>query len=105
MAAKLKITAEQWIECRAKREAGWSFPQLSKQYGISHQAIQKRAKAEKWGTGSNVDEVIRRKAAEKVAGIVAKESPEKREEALWTCVPSSCTGPWSSAGLACRPRQ
>jgi len=44
-----RLTATQWREARALREAGGaSFPALAKRFGCSHQAIQKRAKAEKW---------------------------------------------------------
>ncbi|MBL8408353.1 MAG: hypothetical protein JNJ81_11190 [Candidatus Accumulibacter sp.] len=77
-----RLTLDQWSSVRAKREAGASFPALAKDFGVSHQAIQKRAKAEGWGDGSDVEDVIRRKVAEKVAGLVATENPAKKAEAL-----------------------
>ena len=77
-----RLTAEQWTDVRAEREAGTSFPDLAKKYGVSHQAIQKRAKKEGWSNGEDVQEVVRRKVAEKVAGVVATESPKKRAEAI-----------------------
>jgi hypothetical protein len=76
-----RLTKEQWQDVRAKREAGASFPALGKEFGISHQAIQKRAKIDGWGDGSDVAGAIRRKAAEKVAGIVASD-PVKKAAAI-----------------------
>lgn len=77
-----KLNQEQWDTVRAEREAGCSFPDLAAKHGVSHQAIQKRAKKEGWSGGEDVAEVVRRKVAEKVAGIVAAESPEKRAHAM-----------------------
>lgn len=76
-----KLSSDRWQEIRAKREAGASFPALGKAFGISYQAIQKRAKREGWGDGSDVASVIRRKAAEKVAGVVASD-PIKKAAAI-----------------------
>lgn len=47
-----------------------------------NQAVQKQANAGKWGDGSDVAEVIRRKVAEKVAGVVAGCNPQKKAQAL-----------------------
>jgi hypothetical protein len=77
-----RLTADQWETVRAEREAGASFPALAAKWGVSHQAIQKRAKSEGWGDGQDVGEIIRRKAAEKVAGVVAACNPKKRAEAI-----------------------
>lgn len=77
-----KLNQEQWDTVRAERESGCSFPELAAKHGVSHQAIQKRAKREGWSGGEDVQEVIRRKVAEKVAGIVAAEHPEKRRQAM-----------------------
>lgn len=76
-----RLTADRWADVRAERETGASFPELAKKYGISHQAIQKRAKAEGWSDGSDVGEIVRRKVAEKVAGI-ATGDPKKKAAAL-----------------------
>ena len=73
-----RLSKEVWAEIRAEREAGASFPELAARWGVSHQAIQKRAKAEGWGDGTNVAEVIRRKVAEKVAGY----NPQKKTAAI-----------------------
>ncbi|MFN7197602.1 MAG: hypothetical protein ACK4MJ_10585, partial [Hylemonella sp.] len=67
---------------RAAREPGASFPELAEKYGVSHQAIQKRAKAEGWGDGTDVADTIRRKVAEKVAGVVAACNQKKKAEAI-----------------------
>lgn len=76
-----RLSADQWETIRAEREAGASFPELAAKYGVSHQAIQKRAKTEGWGDGRDVGEIIRRKVAEKVAGVAAC-NPKKRAEAI-----------------------
>jgi len=77
-----RLTKDQWESVRAEREAGASFPELAAKWGVSHQAVQKQAKAGKWGDGSDVAEVIRRKVAEKVAGVVAGCNPKKKAQAL-----------------------
>ena len=77
-----RLTSDQWENVRAEREAGASFPELAGRHDVSHQAIQKRAKAEGWSDGQDVAELIRRKVAEKVAGVVATENPKKKAEAI-----------------------
>lgn len=77
-----RLSADQWAAIRAEREAGASFPELAEKYGVSHQAIQKRAKAEGWGDGTDVADTIRRKVAEKVAGVVAACKHKKKAEAI-----------------------
>ena len=77
-----RLTADQWETIRAEREAGKSFPELAKKHGVSHQAIQKRAKNEGWGDGADIGVTVRRKVAEKVAGLVAGCNPKKKAEAL-----------------------
>lgn len=77
-----RLTADVWETVRAEREAGASFPDLAARFGVSHQAIQKRAKAEGWGDGQDVREAVRRKVAEKVARVVATENPKKKAEAI-----------------------
>lgn len=77
-----RLTADQWQQIRAEREAGASFRDLAERFGVSHQAIVKRADKEKWGDGQDVGEIIRRKVAEKVAGVVASGNPKKKAEAI-----------------------
>ena len=77
-----RLSKEQWADVRAEREAGASFPALAAKHGVSHQAIQKRAKAEQWGDGTDVADVVRRKVAEKVAAVVAADNPQKRAAAI-----------------------
>lgn len=77
-----RLTADQWETVRAEREAGTSFPGLAKKFGISHQAIQKRAKDQGWSNGEDVQAIIRRKVAERIGGIVAASNPQKRAAAL-----------------------
>ena len=77
-----RLTADQWETIRARRETGASFPDLARDFGVSHQAIQKRAKHEGWGDGKDVEADIRRKVAEKVAGVVAGCNPKKKAEEI-----------------------
>lgn len=77
-----RLTADQWETVRAEREAGSSFRELESRHGVSHQAIVKRAKAEGWSNGEDVQAIIRRKVAEKVAGFVAEANPVKKAAAL-----------------------
>lgn len=69
-----------WELIRAEYEAGSSQVALSKKHGISRAAIQKHIAAEGWA--QDVAPVIQRKVAEKVAGVVAGCSPEKKAAAL-----------------------
>jgi gas vesicle protein len=77
-----RLSADQWETIRAEREAGASLRDLAERHGITHQAIQKRAKAEEWADGLDVGDAVRRKVAEKVAGVVAAGNPQKRAKAL-----------------------
>ena len=77
-----RLTADTWETIRAEREAGSSFPELAAKWGISHQAIQKRAKIGAWGDGQDVGQSVRRKVAEKVAGLVVGCNPKKKAEAI-----------------------
>lgn len=77
-----RLPADTWETVRAEREAGASFPALAEKYGTSHQAIQKRAKLEGWSDGRDVSGVIRRKVAEKIAGVVADSNPKKKAQAI-----------------------
>lgn len=63
-----RLTPEEWRACRLKRETtGASFPALADEFGVSHQAIQKRAKAEGWSDGTDGNLLSNRIAREKVA--------------------------------------
>ena len=78
-----RLSAEQWAEVRAEREAsGASFRDLSGRFGVSDVAILKRAKAEGWGDGKDVAEIVRRKVSEKVSGLVSTANPQKKAAAL-----------------------
>jgi hypothetical protein len=93
-----RLTGDQWVEVRAQREAGASFPELAARFGLSHQAIQKRAKKDGWGDGQDVGEVIRRKVAEKVAGVVAAKSAIRKAEIIDAAVDQA-------AGIVTRHRE
>jgi hypothetical protein len=57
-----RLSRDTWAQIRAEREAGLSFGLLASRYGISKTAIIQRAKAEGWGDGADVAELVRRKA-------------------------------------------
>jgi len=69
-----------WETIRAEYETGATQSMLSRQHGVSRTAIQKHIEAEGWS--QDVEPVIQRKVAEKVAGIVAGCNPKKKAAAL-----------------------
>ena len=77
-----RLTTDAWETIRAERETGASFPSLATKWGVSYQAIQKRAQKEGWGDGRDVAECVRRKIAEKVVGVVVGCNPKKKAEAI-----------------------
>lgn len=77
-----RLSADQWEQIRAEREAGATFAELAERHSVSVGAIHKRAKAEGWDDGKDVAEVIRRKVNEKINGVVNAVSPKKRAEAI-----------------------
>lgn len=75
-----RLSQDEWETIRAEREAGASLSELAAKFGLTHEGIRKRAKAEGWGDGTDVADAVRRKVAAKVAGIPA--NPEKRRAAI-----------------------
>jgi hypothetical protein len=63
-----RLSRDTWKQIRAEREAGLSFGLLASRYGISKTAIVQRAKAEGWGDGTDVAELVRRKACARLTG-------------------------------------
>jgi hypothetical protein len=76
-----KLTLPEWQDIRAEREAGQSFRDLAKRFGVSGAAICKRAKAEGWGDGTDVGEEVRRKVDEKI-NAVSTSDPQKKSAAI-----------------------
>ena len=78
-----RLTADQWAEIRAEREAtGVSLRDLGDKYGISAAAVLKRAQKEGWGDGADVGATIRRKVNEKVNGVVNTVNQKRKAEIL-----------------------
>jgi hypothetical protein len=77
-----KLTQTEWEDIRAGREAGQSFRVLAGKYPITMQAIQKRAKAEGWGDGTDIGKAVLKKAADKVVGLVVTDNPQKKAAAI-----------------------
>jgi len=77
-----RLSKETWADIRAEREAGASFGELSAKYGVDKAAIFRRSKAEGWGDGSDVAEVIRRKVNEKINAVSTDGDPKKRAAAI-----------------------
>jgi DNA-binding MurR/RpiR family transcriptional regulator len=76
-----RLSKDTWADVRAEREAGASFGELADKYGVDKAAIVRRAKAEGWGDGQDVAEVIRRKVTEKLTGT-SPTAPEKKAAAI-----------------------
>ena len=76
-----RLSRDTWAQIRAEREAGLSFGLLASRYGIDKAAIVRRAKAEGWGDGTDVAELVRRKAMAQVTGTAVTD-PEKRAAAI-----------------------
>lgn len=72
-----KLTLDAWQELRASHEIGTSFTELSRRFGVSRQAIQKRAKTEGWQVDPEASKQIRERVAVKVAS-----SPAKKDQAI-----------------------
>lgn len=64
-----RLTKQQWIQCRAEREAGEYFSALARKFHVDKAAIVRRANREGWGDGGNMEACIRRKMGEKVTGV------------------------------------
>ncbi len=77
-----RITADQWSDARAHREAGGSFREVAEKIGCDASLIHRRAKTEGWSDGKDIEEVVRRRAAEKVNGVVNSVDPAKRSAAI-----------------------
>lgn len=69
-----------WESIRAEYEVGASQSDLSKRYGVSRTAIQKRIRAEGWV--QDISGTVNRMAEAKVAGVVTGCNPQKKAEAV-----------------------
>ena len=69
-----------WETIRAEYEAGATQSDLSRRHGVSRKAIQNHIEAEGWT--QDIEPALRRKVAEKVAGVVAGCDPQKKAEAI-----------------------
>lgn len=72
-----KLTLETWQDLRAAYEIGATFSDLGRRFGVSRQAIAKRAKAEGW----QVDPAAASEVLARVAVKVAS-SPAKKDQAI-----------------------
>ena len=72
-----KLTMDAWQELRAAHEIGTSFTDLARRFGVSRQAIQKRAKAEGW----KVDQAAASEVLARVAVKIATD-PAKKDAAI-----------------------
>ncbi len=77
-----RLSADQWETVRAEREAGATFGELAGKHGVNKAAIVRRAKAEGWGDGSDIGDVVRRKVTEKVTGMSPADPAKKKAEAI-----------------------
>ena len=77
-----RVTKDQWQEARARREAGSSITDVAAWLGVDRAHVSRRAKAEEWGDGSDVEATIRQKVTEKVTRVVTAHDPKKKAEAV-----------------------
>lgn len=75
-----RLNPRQWQSARAYFEAGASQTATAEKYGISRAGVQKRITAEGWT--QDLEEMIRRKVAEKSGGLVAGGDPQKTAQAV-----------------------
>jgi hypothetical protein len=75
-----RLTAAQWAAARADYEAGLSQNAVAEKHGVCRKAVQKHIEAEGWT--QDVEPAIRRKVAEKVAGMVAACDPDQKAAAM-----------------------
>lgn len=69
-----------WQSIQAEYECGASYVSLSKKYGLSRQAIMKRAKKEKWT--QDAEEQINRSARAKLGGYDHQNEPTAKAAAI-----------------------
>ncbi len=72
-----RLTLDAWQEVRAAHEIGTSFTDLARRFGVSRQAIQKRAKTEGW----QVDQAAVSEVLARVAVKIATD-PAKKDAAI-----------------------
>lgn len=75
-----RLSVDTWAQIRYRYEAGETVSALSRHFGVTRAAIQKQAAKQGWT--QDVEPVIRRMVAEKVAGVVAGATSEKKAEAM-----------------------
>ena len=80
--AKAKLTPEKWAEARLRRETGSGIREVAAWLGVDPAHVSRRAKAENWSDGKDLEDVIRRRVNEKVNGVVNTVDPKKRAEAV-----------------------
>lgn len=73
-------TRYDWERIRAEYEAGATMGELSRRHGVDKAAISRRAKKDGWT--ADLSEVVNRRAAAKINGIVNTVDPQKRAEAV-----------------------
>uniref|UniRef100_UPI00257A29D6 helix-turn-helix domain-containing protein n=1 Tax=Oceanithermus sp. TaxID=2268145 RepID=UPI00257A29D6 len=76
-----RLTLEQWEEIRARYEGGASARELAREFGVSGQAISKRARKEGWSKGDITKAIVNRAKA-KVDGVVDGANSRKKALAM-----------------------
>lgn len=71
-----KLTDDRWEIVRAKREAGASFRDLVKEFGVSLGALSRKSREEGWGDGKDGNRIANARALELVNGIKTGVPPE-----------------------------
>jgi hypothetical protein len=77
-----RLKPEQWQKARAYYEAGADQTATASKFGVSRKAVQLKISAEGWT--QDLEEAIRRKVSEKLAGKVATSSTKETAKAIDT---------------------
>jgi hypothetical protein len=80
-----KLSADQWADARAQREAGASLSEVAKTLGVDRALVSRKAKAEGWGDGSDVVGLVQKRAHEIAHGVSPAShacDPQKKAAAI-----------------------
>lgn len=77
-----RLRADVWKMAKAEYEVGSNQTQIATKLGVSRKAVQKRIDKEGWLYTPDIEPIIHKQVAEKVAGIVAGSDFQKRAIAI-----------------------
>lgn len=78
----MRLSKPQWLKARHDRETGMSYDDMAKKYKVSKAAIIKHAFKENWIRPDELTKAIKKRADEKVTGIVSPVTIAKRAQII-----------------------